>query len=340
MMTRRHRRVIVRVLVSTVLIVALLVFVDVREVFGMLLAASPALLVVLIALHTADRVLMAVKWWLLLEAENLGVSLAEAIRAYYISSFAGLFLPMTVGADIVRTVTMRHAGQTAKIIATIAVERGIGALAQFALVGLSLLVIVQLGLAGPEAMDMTRLGALIAVILLLLAICLPLSFTIAQRVANAWKGAGGLLDKLAELAAAYAGYSRHRGTLWTFLGLTVLEGFLPVTIHYYAAMALGLDVPYYVFVALVPISFLIARLPISLGGIGVQEGSFVAMALMLGFERDRAFAIVFLSQITLVVALIPGAVAYLTASEPAGPVGPAEAADPADPAEPTDPENS
>lgn len=333
-MTRRGRKVIVRVLVSAALIVALLVFVDVREVFSMLLAASPAMLVVLIALHTADRVLMAFKWWLLLEAEKLGVGLSEAIRAYYISSFAGLFLPMTVGADIVRTVTMRHARQTAKIIATIVVERSIGALAQFALVGLSLLVIVQLGLAGPEAMDTTRLGTYIVVILLLLAICLPLSFTVARRVARAWKGAGGVSDKLAELAAAYAGYSRHRGTLWTFLGLTVLEGFLPVTIHYYAAMALGLDVPYYVFVAIVPIAFLVARLPISLGGIGVQEGSFVALALILGFERDHAFAIAFVSQITLVVALIPGAAAYLTASEPP------DAAEPAKPAEPAEPEGS
>jgi len=313
----RARKVLVRVLVSVALITALLVFVDVREVFGLLLSASPVLLGVLVAWHTLDRVLMAFKWWLLLEAEKLGVGLGEAIRAYYISSFAGLFLPMTVGADIVRTVTMRHAGQTAKIIATIAVERGIGALAQFGLVGLSLLVIVQLGLAGPEVMDTTRLGVLIAAIVVLLAVCLPLSFTIARRVAAAWEARSGVRHKLAALAAAYAGYSRHRGTLGVFLGLTVLEGFLPVTIHYYAARALGLEVPYYVFVAMVPISFLIARLPISLGGIGVQESSFVALAVVLGFERDRAFAIVFLSQITLVVALIPGAVAYLSAPKAA-----------------------
>ena len=314
---KRARKVIVRVLVSGGLIAALLLFVDVREVSGLLLAASPTLLVVLIALHTLDRVLMAFKWWLLLEAEKLGVGLGEATRAYYISSFAGLFLPMTVGADIVRTVTMRHTGRTAKIIATIAVERGIGALAQFALVGLSLLVIVQLGLAGPETMDTTRLGVLIALVVLLLAVCLPLSFGIARRVASAGQRRGGFQKKLGDLAAAYAGYSRHRGTLWTFLGLTVLEGFLPVTIHYFAAMALGLDVPYYVFVAIVPIAFLVARLPISLGGVGIQEGAFVGLALVLGFQRDPALAIALLSQITLVVALIPGAFAYLTASAPA-----------------------
>ena len=311
------RKVFVRVLVSGGLIAALLLFVNVPEVFGLLLSASPALLVVLIALHTLDRVLMAFKWWLLLVAEKLGVGLGEATRAYYISSFAGLFLPMTVGADIVRTVTMRHMGRTAKIIASISVERGIGALAQFALVGLSLLVIVQLGLAGPEAMNTTRLGVLIAVVVLLLAACLLLSFGIARRVASAWQQRGGIAEKLGNLAAAYAGYSSHRGTLWSFLGLTVLEGFLPVTIHYFAAMALGLDMPYYVFVAIVPIAFLVARLPISLGGIGIQEGAFVGLALVLGFQRDRALAIALLSQITLIVALIPGAIAYLTASAPA-----------------------
>jgi len=317
-MTSRGRKVIVRALISAALIVALLTLVDVREVFGLLLAASPALLLVVLALHTADRLLMAFKWWLLLEAEDLGVSFGEAVRAYYIASFAGLFLPMTVGADIVRTVTMRHAGQTTKIIATIGVERGIGALAQFALTGLSLLLIVQLDLDGAGTIDTATVGLLIGAILIVVAASLPLSFLVARRVAAPWQQRGGMWAKLGGLAAAYAGYRHHRGTLWAFLGLTVLEGFLPVTIHFAGAWALGLPYSYVLFLATIPIAFLFARLPVSFGGIGVQEVGFVLLAGVVGIPSGPAAAIALMFQFTLVIALLPGAYAYLTSAPAAG----------------------
>jgi uncharacterized membrane protein YbhN (UPF0104 family) len=313
----RGRKILVRLLVSGGLIAALLWLVDAREVFGIMLSASPALLLVVLALHTADRVLMGFKWWLLLEAEDLGVSLGEAVRAYYIASFAGLFLPMTVGADIVRTVTMRHAGQTTKIIATIGVERGIGALAQFALTGLSLLLIVQLDLDGAGTIDAATVGLLIGAIVIVLAASLPLSFLVARRVAVPWQQRGGMWGTLGGLAAAYAGYRHHRGTLWAFLGLTVLEGFLPVTIHFAGAWALGLPYSYVLFLATIPIAFLFARLPVSFGGIGVQEVGFVLLAGVVGIPADPATAIALMFQFSLVIALLPGAFAYLTSAGPA-----------------------
>ncbi len=312
----RARKILVRILVSGGLIAALLWLVDARQVFAIILSASPWLVLVVLALHTTDRVLMGFKWWLLLEAEDLGVSLGEAVRAYYVASFAGLFLPMTVGADIVRTVTMRHAGQTTKIIATIGVERGIGALAQFALTGLSLLLIVQLDLDGAGTIDAATVGLLIGAILVVVAASLPLSFVIARRVAAPWQQRGGIWGKLGSLAEAYADYSSHRGTLWAFLGLTVLEGFLPVTIHYAGAWALGLPYSYVLFLATIPIAFLFARLPVSFGGIGVQEVGFVLLAGVVGIPAEPATAIALMFQFTLVVALIPGAVAYLTSSAP------------------------
>jgi hypothetical protein len=57
--------------------------------------------------------------------------------------------------------------------------------------------------------------------------------------------------------------------------------------------------------------FLVARLPVSLGGIGFLELSFVSLAGMLGMGWTDAFAIVGLATVLYVVALVPGALLYL-----------------------------
>jgi hypothetical protein len=97
--------------------------------------------------------------------------------------------------------------------------------------------------------------------------------------------------------------------------LTVLEWFFPIAWYWVAAHALGFDLPFVLFVATIPIVFLVARLPISLGGMGVLEGSFVVLAGLLGIAADDAFSIVILCRIAELIALVPGAVAYLLVRE-------------------------
>jgi hypothetical protein len=50
-----------------------------------LAAADPLYLLAVIAVVTADRLLMAWKWWLLLRGRDAAVSLWAAIRAYSVS---------------------------------------------------------------------------------------------------------------------------------------------------------------------------------------------------------------------------------------------------------------
>ena len=54
-----------------------------------------------------------------------------------------------------------------------------------------------------------------------------------------------------------------------------------------------------------------ARLPVSLGGLGVLELSFVSLAALLGLGWTEAFLIAGLSTALYLVALAPGAVLYL-----------------------------
>ena len=94
---------------------------DVVAILGRISLAGGA---VLILLHTGDRLLMVYKWRRLLLARGVDVGFGEATRAYYVSSFASIFLPMTVGADVVRVTVMRGSrASTEAVIASIASGR-------------------------------------------------------------------------------------------------------------------------------------------------------------------------------------------------------------------------
>jgi uncharacterized membrane protein YbhN (UPF0104 family) len=298
----------VRLAVSLALLLLLLLFVDWSRLGARFGAADPIVMLGVVGLATADRLLMAWKWWLLVRGRDATLGLWAAIRAYYLASFAGYFLPMTVGADAVRVGALAGAGRTAVLVASVVLERLIGALAQAVVAALSVATLVGLGL-GARVGPAERWG-LGAVVVLAFA-AFPFSFRAARWVAARLGPGGGWRGALRALAEQYAGYGASTGLLCVFFGLTLLEGGFPIAIHYAAGRALGLDPGWSFYLATVPLVFLVARLPVSLGGLGFLELSFVSLAGLLGVGWTDAFAIVGLATALYLVALVPGAVLYL-----------------------------
>ncbi len=297
-----------RVGVSVGLLALLIAFVDRSQLTSRLAGAEPWFLLLVLGLATADRLLMAWKWWLLIRGREAAVSLWAAVRAYYLASFAGYFLPMTVGADAVRIATLAGGGRTPGLLASVVLERIVGALAQAVLATISIGTLIALGLGakiGPGE-RWAFAGAVLAAFL-----AFPFSFRVARWAAARLGGERGWRSVLRACGEAYASYASSARLVVAFFGLTLLEGAFPVVIHYLAGRALGLDPGWTFYIATVPIVYLVARLPVSLGGLGFLELSFVSLASLLGVGWTDAFSIVGLSTVLYLIALLPGAVAYL-----------------------------
>jgi hypothetical protein len=220
-------------------------------------------------------------------------------------------------ATAVRVGALVGAGRTAVLVASVVLERLVGALAQAVLAALSVATLVALGLGariGPA--ERWGLGAAVA----LAFAAFPFTFPAARRVAARLGPGPGWRGALRALAEQYAGYGASTGLVCVFFALTLLEGGFPIAIHYAAGRALGLDPGWSFYLATVPLVFLVARLPVSLGGIGFLELSFVSLAGLLGMGWTDAFAIAGLATALYVIALLPGAVLYLI---PAAAVRPA-----------------
>jgi uncharacterized membrane protein YbhN (UPF0104 family) len=299
--SRRALSLAIRLTVSLGLLALLgLVVAEPRELISRLSAMRLPMLAAAFLLTAGDRILMAFKWWILLRARGIAMPFVAAVRAYFASSFAGLFLPVTLGADAVRLVASRQYG-AAEITASIVVERTLGAVS---------VVVVALGgcalIAGTLANVALRPIVLaISVVGLTVAIGFAASLWLASRWADRPHDAAPSL--LRKVAAAYAAYSGHPAALTSFFALSILESLIPALVAFVVARGLNLEAPLWLFVSAVPVALMVARLPVSLGGFGVQEASFVYLSGLLGMGRSDAVATMLVVDAVLVLTLLPAA---------------------------------
>jgi glycosyltransferase 2 family protein len=300
--SRRALSLALRLTVSLGLLGLLaLVVAEPRELLSRLAEIRPPMLAAAFALTAVDRVLMAFKWWILLRARGIPMPLIAAIRAYFASSFAGLFLPVTLGADAVRLVASRQYG-AAGITASIVVERTLGAV--------SVVVVALTGCAIIAGMLADVAIRRIAWAVGGVGLAVSGGFVVSLWLASRWAdrplrpGESSMSQKL---AAAYAAYARHPAALSAFFVLSIVESVIPALVTFLAARGLNLDMPVWVFVAAVPVALMVARLPVSLGGFGVQEASFVYLAGLLGMGRSDAVATMLVVDAVLVLTLLPAA---------------------------------
>ena len=289
-------------LAVTIGLLGILVFIvaDPREVGSLIANVDLLPMVGAVLLSLGDRFVMAYKWWLLLRSRHLAVDLWTAVRCYLASSLYGLILPVTVGADAVRVLALRHAGMM-EVTASIVIERGLGVLAMGSVALLSCLLLAST-VTEFEVQSLT-LWLTVAIVMM------TTGFAASLHVADRWAAAdqSGAPSRLRRAAEAYGRYRRHPTLLTTFYVLSVGESLLSAVIGYVVAIGLGIELPLYVFIATVPIALASARLPISLGGFGVQEASFVFLAGLVGVSSTNALSIMLLSDVAMLLALLPSA---------------------------------
>jgi glycosyltransferase 2 family protein len=272
---------------------------DPRAMLGVLARLSWPFAALAFLVTLGDRMLMALKWRLLLTCRGVPLDAWTAIRAYFATSFAGLVLPITVGADAIRVMAVRRFG-VYDVAASVVVERTLGALA--------ILTVSLAALTGLHELARELPGGP-GVALSVLGVGMVVAFALSLRLAASWRWQPerGPLRHVARLVQAYAAYATKRGSLGVFYVLSIIECGFPVLIGWLSARGLGLDLPLSLFATTIPLTLIVARLPVSLGGFGVQEASFVYFSGLFGVDPTNALAIMLVTDAVLILALLPAA---------------------------------
>ncbi|WP_129644172.1 lysylphosphatidylglycerol synthase transmembrane domain-containing protein [Peristeroidobacter agariperforans] len=298
-----------RITVTLLLCALLLIYVvDVSSVLATLGNCDPLWAGIALLAFLLDRVLMSYKWGLLLAIRGYSISLAHKLMVYCSAMMWGLALPSTVGADGIRVMLVRRFGvRVDDTLATILVERGIGFIIAL-LTAVASLILLRAMLPHDRAYDYALAlgvaGLLGAITILVFSFSDHALSSVLRLVPARFRDSKAvrLLERLHE---AYVSLASDRPRIAAFSALTLAEHILVIIC--YGLVARALEVPFspaFIFAA-VPLAILVSRLPVSLDGIGVYEGIFIAIMALGGVKPADALAVSLAARALQIVVWFP-----------------------------------
>ena len=309
------RSFLFRFLVSLAAVAAIFFFIDIDQLRRLNLSLRPGWAIIVILLCTADRLMMAWKWRILLQAGGIGAPFSRLAKIYYIGNFFGSFLPSTVGIDALRTWKLaREEGKGLVILSSVVLERILGFVALATFSAVSLVALLMLGTRTSVPLVAVNFGALAVALLIYLVSVQDLPWLRRWLEKSRWSP----LRKLADLHDTYRAFRRSPGTLLLFFTASMFEVMLPILATWASARTLGLDPGLGLFFLVVPGLLLISRIPVSLDGLGIQEGASAFLFSRFGLPPEAGLALGVIARVLNLVALTPGLWFYLR--EPKEPV--------------------
>lgn len=273
--------------------------------------AAGALLLVLV-----DRTLMALRWIALLAplAPGTRPSTATLMRIFFVSTFVGSFLPMSVGSDAVRAWGLSREGITThESLASVLMDRLLGVV--------SLLLMAAAGLMLVPALAGNP-WVLLAMAATLAACALGVAAVFSARAAAVCLGRlerlpeGRLRRGAVRLIDALQAYRRHRGVAAGVLAASVAVQVLRILQAWLLGLSLGITAGAAAYFAYVPLIMLVMMLPITIMGLGTSQAAFAFFFAQVGVGPAPAFALSVLFIALGVVGNLPGALLYASRPRP------------------------
>ena len=313
---RRTVLLALKIAVSVILLVFLFSRVDLSAVWQGAKTASPAWLLIAVLLYAANMAASAWRWHVLLKAQEVQLRRRTLIASYLVAAFFNNFLPSNIGGDVVRIRdTARPAGSKTLATTIVLVDRILG------LMGLVLVAAVGATFnAGSHEPDTTVIWPAWLWAAFVLAVVTMITFVVAPH------HVGRLLQPLTAFNPEWVGrrietltdaLSRFRqrpaALAGCFTGAVFVQGILVI---YFLAVVRALDMPIRLWdlAVIVPISFVIQMLPVSVNGFGVREATFAVYFSRIGLPIQSALLLSLMSAVLAMLVSLTGAAVYVTRS--------------------------
>ena len=271
-----------------------------------------------VALVVVDRMLMAYRWIVLLcpIEPRSRPPLTSVLRIFFVSTFAGTFLPASIGGDIVRAYGLSQLQvASGQAVASVLMDRLLGVV--------SILIVGAAGLYFATTGDVASTRAIttslvVGAVLSIAAASIVFSeraAATAQAVAIRMPVAA-IRNIGAELTRATRAYGEYHRELANVLAGSIAVQVLRIVQAWCLGRALGIDAPLAVYFGLIPLILLVMLLPVSINGIGTSQMGFVWFFGRAGVPEAEAFALSVLFVALGVIGNLPGGLLYAFGRRP------------------------
>ncbi len=310
---KKSLAVLFRVSISIVLLILLFKFnkIDLRLLLGDIKSANKIFLGAGFLIFFLSYFLGFLRWKMLLKVIDIHTPLKKLICSFSGGVFFSIFLPSTIGGDLVRTTDLaQHTNKAKGVIATVFLDRLSG------YIGLVLVVLPAIFFAQNLISDkVVYLSIGIIILILVLVLLVLFNSAIFARITRflSLPGGGKIRETIKDLHKEIHLFRHHKQIIIANLLLSfVLQIIMPVSV-YFIALALGVRINFIYFLIFLPIIGAITLIPISLGGLGLRESLFVVYFAKAGVIKQLALAMSLLSfSFVVVYGAIGGLIYVLT----------------------------
>jgi glycosyltransferase 2 family protein len=310
---RRRLILLAKIVISVALLALLVTRSDTPRLWSYVRSASITWLLGALGLYLLMVLASAWRWGLLLEAQGVRVPARRLTESFLVATFFNNFLPSNIGGDVIRIADTARDARSRTLAATVVLmDRGIGLLGLVLLLAAVAATIARSGgLEGPVPSYALWAGFAAATVISAPAVLAPggLERLLGplRRFHPEWVGA-----RLEQLTQVLARFRAAPGAIvGCFAGAVLVQALL---VAFYAAVAYSIGVPVspWHMAVVVPMSFLVQMLPISVNGFGLREATFSFYFTRLGLPIEAALVVSLLGAGLVMVFSLSGAAVYVS----------------------------
>ena len=228
----------------------------------------------------------SLRWYVLLKAQNVPITLLEAFKIFLGGSFASNFLPSTIGGDSLRFLAIAKITNDQPLsLASVVLDRVVNLIATCTLIPFSISVLRTTGIN--ISTDLFAFSGL------------------AVFQGKIWNWIKGVVQKYSDL---FKSWTRKPTSLVLAFGISWISRFIILGSTWVLAKAIGMQLSLWQVVGVNTVSYFITLLPISISGYGLREITTTTLYTMLGATLEQATALAVISRIFSTLVTLPGVI--------------------------------
>jgi len=301
--------VLLRVGVSIIILVFLFRMVDKKDLLEIVKGADKPLLAVAFLVFSSSYVLCIFRWDMLLKACDIRLPLKRIIISSAGGFFFSLFLPSTIGGDLMRSIDLAlHTKRSHEVVATVFLDRLSGYIGLVAVAFLAVLFGWRYVYDNTSAL--ISVGIITSLlIIILLGLFNKFLYSKINKLLHSPQ-AGKIRGFIKDLHQEIHIFRRHKEVAINNILVSMAVQVVSPLTFYVIALSIGIKINMVYFFIFMPIIGAITLLPISIGGLGLRDATTIFFFAKAGVGKNLAFAMSLVSFLFILVIGITGGIIY------------------------------
>jgi uncharacterized protein (TIRG00374 family) len=313
---RGRATTLLKAIISLALIVIVFSRVDLAAVTTQLAAANPWPVLLALLFYLLAIAVNAAKWLVLLRAQGVRVPFGELLQMQFVGFFFNNFLPANVGGDVMRGYTLaRYTDRRTHAAVSVVVDRLVGLLAYMSTAALAAFILVSV--TGRRDLEAVEGVAALSLAVLAIGFGVLLSRRLRALLSQlfGWRFLRPLAPIWQGISDALNAYRFRYAALAAAFGIGLIGILCTTIVNWSLSQAVGGLMSLPAILLFNPLIALVLMLPISIGGLGLNQAAYPFFYGLGGVPADHAVAVSVLMQAIIITGSLPGGVFWLRDKE-------------------------